>query len=215
MKNVLETTAQNFKQSGRVNHAHATARIHPAPVGFAKEGIPSPRAAVAFSALSTCVWLGETLAGLAERIRFGRAKSQVVGEGDSTVQVVKNVIHSCIALLLLCGLNLRAQPTVSSAPAAPSPAIVPRLMNFSGRTTGAHGRGMTEVLGVTFAIYKDQHEGAPLWSARTLMREPTACLWNSPRQIANKVTTCTLNSMERQRNKALQWPGFLLRSARD
>jgi hypothetical protein len=41
--------------------------------------------------------------------------------------------------------------------------VVPRLVNFSGEATGAQGKAMVGVAGVTFAIYKDQHDGAPLW----------------------------------------------------
>ncbi len=40
---------------------------------------------------------------------------------------------------------------------------VPRLVNFSGSATDARGKGLPGAAGVTFAIYREQHDGAPLW----------------------------------------------------
>ena len=42
-------------------------------------------------------------------------------------------------------------------------AVVPRLVNFSGRAAGAQGKSIAGIAGVTFAIYKDQYEDTPLW----------------------------------------------------
>jgi hypothetical protein len=41
--------------------------------------------------------------------------------------------------------------------------VVPRLVNYSGKAVDAQGKTFTGVVGVTFAIYKDQTDGAPLW----------------------------------------------------
>jgi hypothetical protein len=41
--------------------------------------------------------------------------------------------------------------------------VVPRLVSFSGRATGPQGKTITGPASVTFAIYKDQAEGSPLW----------------------------------------------------
>jgi hypothetical protein len=60
--------------------------------------------------------------------------------------------------ILFLGSNLNAQQ-----PASPSSAVVPRLVNFSGNATDVHGKAVSGVAGATFAIYKDQYEGAPLW----------------------------------------------------
>src|ERR1700685_485261 len=46
---------------------------------------------------------------------------------------------------------------------ATSSAVVPRLVNFSGRAIDAMGKPVSGIAGVTFSIYKDQYEGAPLW----------------------------------------------------
>jgi trimeric autotransporter adhesin len=51
------------------------------------------------------------------------------------------------------------QPASAAAPAAPGP----RLVNFSGRATNPRGQSISGAVGVTFAIYKDQYDGAPLW----------------------------------------------------
>ena len=61
------------------------------------------------------------------------------------------------ALLLSCfGLAAAQQEDQSSV-------TVPRLVNFSGRATDAQGKAISGVVGITFAIYKEQSGGAPLW----------------------------------------------------
>ncbi|MGB7583873.1 MAG: hypothetical protein WBM11_03430, partial [Terriglobales bacterium] len=42
-------------------------------------------------------------------------------------------------------------------------ASVPQLMSFSGQAIGIGGRPITGVAGVTFAIYREQYNGSPLW----------------------------------------------------
>jgi hypothetical protein len=41
--------------------------------------------------------------------------------------------------------------------------VVPRLVNFAGKATDAQGKPITGIAGITFSIYQDQSEGAPLW----------------------------------------------------
>jgi hypothetical protein len=36
-------------------------------------------------------------------------------------------------------------------------------VNFSGKAADAQGKPIAGIVGVTFAIYKDNYEGAPLW----------------------------------------------------
>jgi hypothetical protein len=62
--------------------------------------------------------------------------------------------------VLLCCLSLNAQEAMSQSSAAVG---VPRLVNFSDKVTDAQGRPTAGVVGVTFAIYKQQYEGPPLW----------------------------------------------------
>jgi hypothetical protein len=57
---------------------------------------------------------------------------------------------------MLCG-SLIAQQSNAYLSVA-----VPRLMNFPGKATDAQGKSISEIAGVTFAIYKDQSGGAPL-----------------------------------------------------
>jgi trimeric autotransporter adhesin len=54
-----------------------------------------------------------------------------------------------------------AQPSPQSSTSAQG--AVPRLVNFSGRAMDAQGKPISGVAGVTFAIYKTQDEGSPLW----------------------------------------------------
>jgi len=49
-----------------------------------------------------------------------------------------------------------------TANAQSSPAV-PRLVNFSGKAADAQGKTISGIAGATFAIYKDQYDGAPLW----------------------------------------------------
>jgi hypothetical protein len=46
---------------------------------------------------------------------------------------------------------------------ATSPAQVPQLVKFSGTVKDDAGKPISGVLGITFALYKDQEGGAPLW----------------------------------------------------
>ena len=41
--------------------------------------------------------------------------------------------------------------------------VVPRLVNYSGKAVDAQGKTLMGVAGVTFAICKEQTDGAPLW----------------------------------------------------
>ena len=64
------------------------------------------------------------------------------------------------ATILGCSLFLNAQQPAPSVAAA---AVVPRLVSFSGKAVDAQGKPLSGIAGVTFAIYKDQAGGAPLW----------------------------------------------------
>ncbi|HKM47651.1 MAG TPA: hypothetical protein VJX69_08685 [Terriglobales bacterium] len=63
-----------------------------------------------------------------------------------------------LAISMLCSLGAAQQSATTS-----SSATVPRLVNFSGKTADAQGKAISGIAGVTFAIYKDQNDGAPLW----------------------------------------------------
>jgi hypothetical protein len=64
----------------------------------------------------------------------------------------------CLGSLLVSS-SLSAQQSNSSVSAG----SVPRLVNFSGNATDAQGKSVSGTAGVTFAIYKDQSGGGPLW----------------------------------------------------
>ena len=49
-----------------------------------------------------------------------------------------------------------------SAATSPSPAV-PTLVNFSGVLTGADGKPMTSLTGLTFSLYAESQGGPPLW----------------------------------------------------
>lgn len=43
------------------------------------------------------------------------------------------------------------------------PTVVPQLVNYAGKAVDAQGKPVSGIAGITFSIYKDQYEGAPLW----------------------------------------------------
>jgi hypothetical protein len=65
---------------------------------------------------------------------------------------------ACLASWSFC-LPLNAQQPDSSLP----PTVVPRLVNFSGKAVDTQGKAVSGIAGVTFAVYKEQYEGSPLW----------------------------------------------------
>src|ERR1700684_2984439 len=63
-----------------------------------------------------------------------------------------------VGILLLSSLLSAQQAAVSTSAAA----IVPRLVNFSGKAID-QGKTLTGVTGATFAIYSEETGGSPLW----------------------------------------------------
>ena len=61
-----------------------------------------------------------------------------------------------IVAILGCSPGAQAQAT-------PSPAVVPQLVNYSGKVTDAQGKTIAGIAGISFAIYRDQYEASPLW----------------------------------------------------
>ena len=66
----------------------------------------------------------------------------------------------CLAAVLF-GSLAAAQSPISSQPSASS-AVVPRLVNYSGKAI-EEGRVITGVAGATFAVYGEESGGSPLW----------------------------------------------------
>jgi trimeric autotransporter adhesin len=69
----------------------------------------------------------------------------------------KSFARLLAAMLIFCSIAYTQEMANSAATAE-----VPRLVNYSGSITNA-GVGPAAVVGVTFAIYKDQSAGSPLW----------------------------------------------------
>jgi hypothetical protein len=63
-----------------------------------------------------------------------------------------------LAVSLLCSAM-----TAQSASSAAESTVVPRLVNFAGRATDAQAKPITGIVGLTFAIYKEQNGGTALW----------------------------------------------------
>jgi hypothetical protein len=72
----------------------------------------------------------------------------------------KILVGMMIVLMLLCFSVLsQAQQSVATS----TNAVVPPLVKFGGTLTDLNGKPLSGVVGVTFALYKDQQGGAPLW----------------------------------------------------
>ena len=71
-----------------------------------------------------------------------------------------HLLPAFLGILFLSAL-LGAQQTASNT--SSSTAVVPRLVSYSGKVGGAQGTPASGVAGVTFAIYREQTGGAPLW----------------------------------------------------
>ena len=72
--------------------------------------------------------------------------------GACHMQSVKKAVFSCTSILLLVAV-MNAQQA----------AVVPRLVNFSGKAISEQGKPVTGMVGITFSIYSTQEGGAPLW----------------------------------------------------
>jgi trimeric autotransporter adhesin len=78
--------------------------------------------------------------------------------------ISRRVLSVCLAAGWLCSLAA-AQSVNSSQTLQPSQAsaVVPRLVNYSGKAIDAEGKIISGTAGATFAIYGEQSGGAPLW----------------------------------------------------
>jgi hypothetical protein len=68
-----------------------------------------------------------------------------------------------VCLMLSMGYAQGAAQQIAPTTANSGTSIVPQLVNFSGRALDAQGKPTVGVVGVSFAIYSEQSEGAPLW----------------------------------------------------
>jgi trimeric autotransporter adhesin len=69
--------------------------------------------------------------------------------------------RACVGIYLL--LIACLLPVLAQQAATAGNAVVPPMVKFSGTLTDANGKPLTEVVGVTFLLYKDSQGGAPLW----------------------------------------------------
>jgi hypothetical protein len=76
----------------------------------------------------------------------------------------RRIIRLCAVLLLISWVvPSLAQQTATVVNSASGAAVVPPLVSFDGVLTDLSGKRVSAVTGVTFALYKDEQGGAPLW----------------------------------------------------
>ncbi len=68
-------------------------------------------------------------------------------------------LRHCFCLFLLVSLLC----SLAAAQAGPPSTVVPQLVSYSGKLIDGEGKPIVGLEGVTFAIYKDQSDGSPLW----------------------------------------------------
>jgi len=71
------------------------------------------------------------------------------------------VLVGLLPILLLGALEMWAQQSALTASAEPY--AVPRLVKFTSSLKDANGKPVTGTVGITFLLYRDEHDGAPLW----------------------------------------------------
>jgi len=74
----------------------------------------------------------------------------------------RNACLGACLLVICCVLPMSGQESAASLNNR-SNAVVPPLMNFSGVLNDVNGKPLTNIVGVTFSLYKDEQGGAPLW----------------------------------------------------
>lgn len=75
---------------------------------------------------------------------------------STAVRIRRMALFLAVQLLLLFPLtNLMFGQAQTSA--------VPRLVKFSGTVNDGHESPRTGIMGLTFALYKDEQGGVPLW----------------------------------------------------
>ncbi|HET6177242.1 MAG TPA: hypothetical protein VFE61_09935 [Candidatus Sulfotelmatobacter sp.] len=73
---------------------------------------------------------------------------------------MKRFVQQVLLAVSLSGFLLAQQPaTVSTTKAS----VVPNLVRFSGTASDVNNKSGNPAIGITFALYKDQQGGAPLW----------------------------------------------------
>jgi trimeric autotransporter adhesin len=71
------------------------------------------------------------------------------------------VLARLLPILLFGALEMWAQQSALTASAEPY--AVPRLVKFNSTLKDANGKPVTGTVGITFLLYRDEHDGAPLW----------------------------------------------------
>src|ERR1700693_6505501 len=91
----------------------------------------------------------------------GRCTRAPAAKFISEEKIMRRFLYSSSVLagILRLGSLRSAQQSAESTSAA---AVVPRLVNFSGKAID-QGKAVAGVTGITFAIYNEESDGSPLW----------------------------------------------------
>jgi hypothetical protein len=81
---------------------------------------------------------------------------------NSQKLMLRGLLFGLTLAALSCG-PASAQTPQSTPIVSPEGATVPRLVKLSGTVKDTNRKPLTGVFGITFALYKDEQGGAPLW----------------------------------------------------
>jgi hypothetical protein len=81
----------------------------------------------------------------------------------------RNTWLSTCLLVICCVLSMPAQQPAANATNRNN-VVVPPLVNFSGVLTDVNGKPITHITGVTFFLYKEEQDGAPLHRGLRIQR---------------------------------------------
>jgi len=73
------------------------------------------------------------------------------------MKLIQQTLRMFSAIVVLLSIGAAQQESRSAEN------MVPRVVSFSGHASDANGKAISGVAGVTFAIYREQQGGAPLW----------------------------------------------------
>ena len=69
----------------------------------------------------------------------------------------------CIVFVISLLVAVSSSAQVSTTKTRAGSDLVPRLIKFSGTVKDEAGKPMSGILGMTFALYKEDEGGSPLW----------------------------------------------------
>ena len=118
---------------------------------------------------------------------------------------ILSIVSLCLAMAIVTAAQNQPNPTAASS----SQVSVPHLVKFRGTVKDDTGHPKTGVVGVTFALYKDQEGSAPLWletqNVQTITRVASSDMAFALRQPGYEVDIMCRRSSPAEKASAVRW----------